>query len=176
MMISEVPHAVVEFVQTHERAGAPIVFLLAFGESLAVVSLIFPATVMLWGIGALIGAGGLDFAPIWAAAVVGAGLGDWLSYGLGRYFRDGIARVWPLSRYPDLLPRGHAFFVKWGAPGVFISKFFGPLRAAAPLAAGVAGMPWLPFQAANWLSAIAWAFLTLAPGTYGFSHLRSWIG
>jgi hypothetical protein len=87
---------------------------------------VVPSTIILWGIGAMIGAGGLDFWPIWVAAVIGAALGDWLSYWLGSYFHEAIARLWQLSRYPGLLPRGHAFFARWGALGVFISKFFWP--------------------------------------------------
>ncbi|HEY6886637.1 MAG TPA: ABC transporter permease, partial [Solirubrobacter sp.] len=43
------------------------------------------------------------------AAAVGAALGDWLSYWLGNTFEAPISRAWPLSRRPDLLPRGHAF-------------------------------------------------------------------
>ena len=46
---------VLEFVRTHKEFAAPLVFLLAFGESLAFLSLLFPATVLLLGVGALIG-------------------------------------------------------------------------------------------------------------------------
>ncbi|MDE3174735.1 MAG: DedA family protein [Pseudomonadota bacterium] len=176
MTMADIADTVVAFVKLHKPSAAPIVFALAFGESLAFVSLLFPATVMLWGIGALIGAGGLDFWPIWLAAVLGAGLGDWLSYWLGYIFHEPIGRLWPLSRYPGLLPRGHAFFAKWGAIGVFTAKFFGPLRAAVPLAAGIAQMPAAPFQLANWASALAWAFLTLAPGAVGLKYLLRWLG
>jgi membrane protein DedA with SNARE-associated domain len=174
--MTEFADVVIGFVQRHEYAAGPIVFALAFAESLAFVSLIFPATLILWGVGALIGAGGLEFWPIWAAAAFGAGLGDWLSYGLGAHFRETIGRMWPLSQYPNLLPQGRAFFVKWGLFGVFISKFFGPLRAAVPLAAGIAQMPALPFQIANWASAVTWSLLTLAPGAFGLPHLARWIG
>lgn len=176
MTIADIADTVVAFVKLHKGAAAPIVFILAFGESLAFVSLLFPATVILWGIGAMIGAGGLNFWPIWVAAVIGAGLGDWLSYWLGYIFHEPIAGLWPLSRYPDLLPRGRAFFAKWGAPGVFISKFFGPLRAAVPLVAGISQMPALPFQIANWASAAAWAFVTLAPGAVGVKYFLRWTG
>ena len=176
MMMAEVADTVVAYVKAHEAAAAPIVFVLAFGESLAFVSLLFPATVTLWGIGAVIGAGRLDIWPIWIAAVMGAALGDWLSYWLGSYFHEAIGRVWPLSRYPELLPRGRTFFAKWGALGVFISKFFGPLRAAVPLGAGISQMPWRPFQLANWASAVVWSFTTLAPGAYGFRYLMRWTG
>jgi len=70
----------VDFVRTHEAWAAPIVFALAFGESLAFLSLLIPAWAALVGIGVLIAAsGGLNFWPIWVAASIGAALGDWLS-------------------------------------------------------------------------------------------------
>ncbi|MBU6499656.1 MAG: DedA family protein [Rhodospirillales bacterium] len=141
--------------------------MLAFGESLAFVSLLLPATVILFGIGGLIGASGIGFWAIWLAAVLGAVLGDWLSYWLGYHYKHAIAHVWPLSRRPDLLPRGERFFRRWGVAGVFVGRFFGPLRSAVPLAAGLCAMPMAPFQAANIASALVWATGILAPGVLG---------
>ena len=69
--------------------------------------------------------------------------------------------MWPLSRYPDLIPRGHAFVEKYGFYAVFIGRFFGPLRASVPLAAGILEMPWWPFQIANFSSAFVWAAMLL---------------
>jgi membrane protein DedA with SNARE-associated domain len=45
-------------VRDHENWTAPLVFFLSFLESFAFVSLIVPATFVLLGIGALIGAAG----------------------------------------------------------------------------------------------------------------------
>ena len=45
MSISEMTDVVLTFVKDHEAAAAPIVFLLAFGESFAFISLLLPATV-----------------------------------------------------------------------------------------------------------------------------------
>ena len=87
---------VVGFVREHESLASPIAFVLAFGESLAFVSLLLPATVILFGIGGLIGATGIGFWPIWLAAALGAVLGDWLSYWLGHHYKYEIARLWPL--------------------------------------------------------------------------------
>ena len=167
----EFAQTVLEFLKTHQAWAPPIVFVLAFAESLALVALLVPATVILWGVGALIGAAGLDFWPIWLAAAIGGGLGDWLSYWLGYHYHEQIARMWPIRNYPDLLPRGRRFFEKWGALGVFGGRFFGPLRAAVPLAAGACQMPRAPFQFANWTSAFAWATTTLTPGIIGAEWL-----
>jgi membrane protein DedA with SNARE-associated domain len=167
--------SIIEFVRHNQGWAAPIVFVLAFAESLAFISLIAPATVILWGIGALIGAAGLAFWPTWFAAAIGAALGDWLSYWLGFHFHDKIEKMWPLTKYPDLVPRSHALFAKWGVAGVFIGRFFGPLRAIVPLVAGAVRMPFLPFQLANWSSAFIWATVTLAPGTLGMEWLGKYL-
>jgi membrane protein DedA with SNARE-associated domain len=155
------------FVQENHAWAPPIVFVLAFGESLAFVSLILPATLILLALGGLLGAAGLGFWPVWLAAASGAAAGDWLSYWLGFHYQHAIIQVWPLSRYPDLIGRGERIFHRWGAIGVFFGRFFGPLRAAVPLVAGIMRMPALPFQAANIASAVVWATGILAPGLLG---------
>ena len=72
--------------------------------------------------------------------------------------------MWPLSRYPDLIPRGEAFVSKWGVPSIFIGRFFGPLRASVPLAAGIFEMAYWPFQIANFVSALVWSAVLLLFG------------
>ena len=173
MSIEAYAQQVVEFVRAHELWAAPIVFCLAFGESLAFLSLLIPAWAALVGIGALIGVSGLDFWSIWVAGSIGAALGDWLSYWIGITFKTPIARAWPLSRRPDLLPRGERFIQRYGILAIFIGRFFGPLRASVPLVAGILAMPWWPFQLANFSSAFLWAAVLLAPGTFGLKWLMT---
>lgn len=167
--------AIISFVQTHQGWAGPIVFVLAFGESLALVSLVLPFWSALVGIGSLFVATGSfsDMMMVWVAASLGAALGDWVSYALGYYFKDDIGKVWPLRSYPDLLPRGHDFFERYGIWAVFIGRFFGPFRAAVPVVAGIVRMPWVTFQIANFASAFAWAGIILAPGSLA---LKWWFG
>ena len=96
---------IVDFVRVHEAWAAPVVFALAFGKSLAFISLLIPAWAALVAIGVLIGSGDLNFWPIWVAGSIGAALGDWLSYWIGLKLGPPVAHVWPLSRHPELLPR-----------------------------------------------------------------------
>lgn len=156
--------ATVEFVRAHQAWAPVIVGVLAFCESLAVLSLIVPATVLLLGIGALAGAIGIPVPPLVAGAALGAILGDWLSYEVARHFGEPIKRMWPLRNYPEMLARGEAFTRRFGAWAIFLGRFFGPARAAVPLVAGIFAMPRLPFQAANVLSALIWAVAMLLPG------------
>ncbi len=175
MNLDIIIHAVVEFVRVHQHWTLPIVFVLAFGESLAFLSLLLPATVILLGLGALFGESGLAFLPIWLAASAGAFFGDWLSYWLGKHYQHQVEHMWPFSRHPHMLEKGHLFFERWGVWGVFIGRFFGPLRAVVPLVAGICGMPRVYFQVANLVSALIWGFGMLAPGMFGMQWLHNWI-
>jgi len=167
-------HDLIGFVRDHQTWAAPIVLLLAFGESLAFISLLIPAWGVLIAIGALIGASGVSFWPVWIAGGIGAAIGDWLSYWFGFRFKNRVAEMWPLSRYPDLLPRGEAFVQKWGVPSIYIGRFFGPLRATVPLAAGIFEMPYGRFQLANWISALIWSAVLLLFGDV-ISQIVEWM-
>jgi membrane protein DedA with SNARE-associated domain len=156
--------SIVEFARVHEAWAAPIAFVLAFGESLAFVSLFIPAWAALMGIGVLIEAGQLKFWPIWVGGAIGAAIGDWVSYWVGIKIGRPVAQMWPLSRYPKLLPRGISFVRRWGVAAIFIGRFFGPLRASVPLAAGLFRMPYWQFQMANFASAFLWAGTLLGIG------------
>ena len=157
-------HAVVEFVRVHEYWAAPVVAALAFGESLAFISLLIPAWAALVAIGVLIAESGINFWPIFVAGALGAALGDWLSYWVGVKLGPAVGRMWPLSRSPDLMVRGERFVTKWGALAIFIGRFSGPLRASVPLVAGVFAMPFWRFQVANFTSAFVWVAVLLTLG------------
>ena len=167
-------HGLIEFVRQNQVWAAPIVLLLAFGESLAFISLLLPAWGALVAIGALVGASGISFWPVLIAGALGAALGDWLSYWFGFRYKDQVAQIWPLSKFPDLLPRGEAFVKKWGVPSIYIGRFFGPLRASVPLASGIFEMPYWRFQVANFTSAFIWAGVLLLFGD-GLSMTVEWL-
>ncbi len=125
-------HQIVEFVKLHEVWAAPIVFALAFGESLAFISLLIPAWAALVGIGVLISSGGINFWPVWVAGALGAAIGDWLSYWIGVKLGPPVAHIWPLSRHPTLIPKGEAFVNALGRARNFHRAL---LRAAARVGA-----------------------------------------
>jgi membrane protein DedA with SNARE-associated domain len=152
------------FAREHQAWAVPIMFALAFAESLAFISFILPAWGALVAIGVALGQSGVNLVPVWIAASIGAALGDWLSYWIGRKLEHRVAHIWPLSRNPGLIPRGEAFVKKWGMLAIFIGRFSGPLRASVPLVAGIFEMPYWRFQAANVASAFLWAGVLLLFG------------
>ena len=137
MSLSGIGDVALDIVRQHQSWAAPVCFLLAFAESLAFVSLIVPSSVILIGIGGVIAYTDLSFTELFVATGIGAALGDWLSYWVGLTFKDRLATLWPFTRHPDLLARGQRFFERWGAAGVFLGRFLGPVRATVPLVAGM---------------------------------------
>ena len=156
--------AVVTFITANRAWAGPIVFALAFAESVAFVSLLVPFTAMIVASGTLIASGTLDPWIIIPWGIAGASFGDAVSYWIGRYFGTRIPRIWPFTNDPALIDRGHRFFLRWGVLSVFIGRFFGPLRAIVPIVAGMMEMPQMRFQLANVGSAIVWLPVLMLPG------------
>ena len=163
-MLGEWIAALVEWVGANPHWTGFFVFLIALSESLAIIGMVVPGVVMMFAAGALIGAGAVEFWPMYWLAVAGAVLGDGLSFWLGRALQDRVAGIWPFSRHPESLDRGVDFFRRYGGKSVAIGRFFGPVRAVIPLVAGMLSMPPWRFLLANVVSALAWAVAYLAPG------------
>ena len=164
---------VIAFITVNRAWAGPIVFLLAFAESVAVVSLLVPFTAMIVASGALIASGTLDPWIVIPWGVGGASRGDAGSYWVGRYFGRRIPRIWPFRNDPELIAQGHRFFVRWGVLSVVIGRFFGPLRAIVPIVAGMMEMPQLRFQLANVGSAIVWLPALMVPGAIAGTLFRN---
>jgi membrane protein DedA with SNARE-associated domain/membrane-associated phospholipid phosphatase len=141
-----------------------LVFLVACVESLVLVGIMVPGIIILFGIGAMIGLGAIDFTPIWFWGSVGAFLGDALSYSVGYRYREHLPDIWPFSRYPSMLERGTRFFRKHGAKSVIAGRFIGPLRPVIPATAGMLGMKPARFIGIDIPASIVWAPAYLLPG------------
>lgn len=168
-MLEAVVDGVVTFVREHESWAAPVAFIVAFGESFCFLSLIVPGTAILAGIAALLAASGIE-AAVLMPAILAAGLGGSLGYAasfwIGRYFKDSVPHIWPFITRPHLITQAEEFFDTYGAFGVFLGHFFGPVRAVIPVVAGMFRMREVPFQIANVLSAFIWAVGVIGPAFY----------
>jgi membrane protein DedA with SNARE-associated domain len=162
--VSDLTARVANFITDHGVWAGPIIGVLSFGESMAVIGLFIPATTVMLAIGGLIGAGVLDAGPIIFWAIAGAIVGDWVSYWMGRRIGPSIYYRWPLKGHRAMVARARLFFRKHGFKAVFMGRFLGPIRATVPLVAGVVEMRKRPFQIANIASAILWVPVMFLPG------------
>lgn len=156
----------------HPVLAGLLVAAIALTESLALVGLLVPGTLLMFGVGTLVATGALHLWPTLAWAVAGAMAGDGISYWLGHHYRGRIGERWPFRRHPEWLARGHAFMARHGGKGVLFGRFVGPVRPIVPLVAGITGMPPRRFLLANVVSALAWGPVYLLPGVAFGASLR----
>ncbi|WP_127475713.1 VTT domain-containing protein [Sulfurivermis fontis] len=155
---------VLDWLRAHPAWAGVAVLLIACGESLAVVGLFLPGAVLMFGIGALIGAGVLELWPTLAWAAAGAIAGDGISFWLGRHYHQRIRVMWPLRRHPELMAGAVDFFHRHGGKSVLLGRFVGPLRPVIPLVAGMLEMPVRRFAVVNMISGVLWAPVYVLPG------------
>ncbi|WP_457551183.1 VTT domain-containing protein [Desulfobacula sp.] len=150
----------------HPSLAYGVVFLISLSESLALVGLIVPGTVIMFGVGAIVATGSLNLKLVLLLAIAGAIIGDSISYWLGRHYQEELRRIWPFSRYPGMLQKGENFFHRHGGKSILFGRFVGPVRPVIPVVAGMMDMNPLHFGLVNILSAIGWAVAYILPGVF----------
>lgn len=145
---------------------AVLAFASAASEAIVVVGVVVPGTAILLAVTALAGVGGHVslIGLIVAAAIMGAIVGDGLSYWLGRHFGRGLFGMWPISRHPEWLSGGEAFFGRHGGKSVFVGRFVPGVKTVIPAVAGMSRMPLGRFLFANVTSAILWSLALVLIG------------
>ncbi|GAB4347123.1 MAG: bifunctional DedA family/phosphatase PAP2 family protein [Desulfobulbaceae bacterium] len=155
---------IVSFITRYTELAYGAIFLISLAESLALVGLLVPGTVIMFGVGAVVATGVLGLAPVLLVAMAGAIAGDGVSYWLGRHYRERLGSVRPFSLFPRMLTRGREFFCRHGGKSILFGRFVGPVRPVIPVVAGMLGMDPLRFTLVNILSAVGWALVYILPG------------
>lgn len=153
-----------DWVSEHPAWAGVLTMLIAACESLVVIGVVVPGIAILYGVGTLVGLGLLDLWPILGWTAAGAALGDGVSYWVGWRYKERLRTLWPMSKYPDLIPRGEAFFNRHGGKSILFGRFAGPMRAIVPTVAGILHMPPARFYAIDITAAIVWAPAAILPG------------
>ena len=157
-------HQLLDWIGQNPDFAGLVIFSMALAESLAIVGVVIPGVIILFGAGTLIGAGVIDFWSSCLWAVAGAIIGDGLSFWLGHHFEYLTERWKWFKVHPQAMQKSIHFFEKYGDISVALGRFFGPIRALVPLVAGLMHMPPKRFYIANILSAFVWAPSYLLPG------------
>ncbi|MCP9236311.1 DedA family protein [Lewinella sp. JB7] len=125
----------------------------------------FPGDGLLFAVGVLAAGGLLHPVLISLLLAVGAALGAWTGYRLGRSFGPAMFKrfAW-LDRRAYV--RSHAFYRKFGATALITSRFLPIVKALVPFVAGVAEMERGRFARYNVLSACIWVFSLVALGYF----------
>jgi len=159
------PSEIGRLVVGYSGWAGPALGAAALAESLVVVGAVVPATPLIVAAGGAIAAGRLA-AHVLAWAAAGTFLGGWFSYEAGAAARRaGWALPGRLGEQVAELSR--TLFTRFGPAAVLIGRFFGPVAAITPFAAGWSGMPRARFLAAGMATAVLWPAAMAAVGYFG---------
>ncbi|WP_145931708.1 DedA family protein [Yersinia bercovieri] len=141
-----------------------VVMFVTFLESLALVGMLLPGTIMMTTVGALIGSGEMDFYWAWAAATVGCLTGDWLSYFIGRRFKAPLHRWSFLKKHKSMLAKTEHALHNHSMATVLLGRFIGPARPIVPMVAGMLNLPPAKFALPNVIGCLTWPPVYFFPG------------
>ncbi|HAQ03090.1 hypothetical protein A2467_01110 [Candidatus Nomurabacteria bacterium RIFOXYC2_FULL_36_8] len=147
--------------------GNWLFFTLSFVESAPFIGVFIPGATLISVGGFLASQGILQTWDIVIFSTLGAIIGDFFSYSLGRWGGKWMKDKKIINN--TLLRHGEKFFNKYGNKSIFWGRFFGPIRAIIPFIAGVSKMKQRPFIFWNVLSGICWALLNVFLGYFSGS-------
>lgn len=161
----EIINSLLPQIEHFRILGYWFVLLVSLLESLVLVGVIVPGAVLVVFAGALAAEGYFDLGDLIWFAVIGAVLGDGISFLLGQH-GTGLFKETNKILKASYLEAGELFFHKHGAKSIFLGRFIGLVRAIIPFVAGLSGMAARRFYLWNILSAFAWAASHLLAGYF----------
>jgi membrane-associated protein len=134
-----------------------ILFAIIFCETGLVVTPFLPGDSLLFVAGTLAALGDMNVHTLVIVLGVAAVLGNTCNYAIGRYLSPRLFRD-RRSRWlnPAYLERTHAFYEKYGALAVVVSRFVPILRTYVPFVAGLSAMSYAKFTFYNVFGALSW--------------------
>ncbi len=143
-----------------------VAFTAAIVEAVAVLGILIPGTPILMAVAGAAALAGLPMAPILIVSIIGAVIGDFVSFYVGHRYNVRLRGFWPFRSRPTLMMRAEHFFRRYGTASVALCRFVPVLRSTVPLVAGMAGMSRPRFLLANVSSALVWAPAHVYPAQF----------
>lgn len=159
------------FVAQHGAWVYGLLFAIVFCETGLVVTPFLPGDSLLFVVGALAAAGGMDIVLVMALLVAAALSGDNVNYWIGRWAGPRVFRLedsrWFNRKH---LARTHDFYDRHGGKAIILARFVPIVRTYVPFVAGVGAMPYARFLAFSVAGALAWV-LSLCLAGYWFGNI-----
>jgi membrane-associated protein len=155
------------FVAQHGPWVYGLLFLIIFCETGLVVTPFLPGDSLLFVVGALAAAGGMDIALVMAVLVAAALCGDNVNYFVGRWAGT---RVFGRFINPVYLQRTHDFYARHGGKTIILARFVPIVRTYVPFVAGLGAMPYGRYLAFCVAGALLWV-VSLCLAGYFFGNI-----
>jgi membrane-associated protein len=148
-----------------------LLFAIVFTETGVVIMPFLPGDSLLFVVGALAAAGGMDITTVMAVLVAAALTGDNVNYWIGRWSGPRVFRLedsrWFSRKY---LERTHAFYERHGGKAIIIARFVPIVRTYVPFVAGIGTMPYARFLGFSVAGALLWV-VSLCQAGYWFGNI-----
>jgi len=159
------------FIAEHGTWVYALLFAIIFCETGLVVTPFLPGDSLLFVVGALAAAGGMDIKLVMALLVIAALSGDNVNYWIGRWAGPKVFHAedsrWLNRRH---LERTHAFYERHGGKAIIIARFVPIVRTYVPFVAGIGTMPYARFLAFSVAGALLWV-VSLSLAGYWFGNI-----
>ncbi|HJS39063.1 MAG TPA: DedA family protein [Burkholderiales bacterium] len=159
------------FVAQHGAWVYALLFVIVFTETGVVVMPFLPGDSLLFVVGALAAAGGMDITTVMAVLVAAALTGDNCNYWIGRWAGPKVFRLedsrWFSRKY---LERTHAFYERHGGKAIILARFVPIVRTYVPFVAGIGTMSYARFLGFSVVGAVVWV-VSLCQAGYWFGNI-----
>ena len=159
------------FVAQHGTWVYALLFVIVFTETGVVVMPFLPGDSLLFVVGTLAAAGGMDITTVMTVLVAAALTGDNVNYWIGRWAGPKVFRAeesrWFSRKY---LERTHAFYERHGGKAIIIARFLPIVRTYVPFVAGIGTMSYARFLGFSVVGATLWV-VSLCLAGYWFGNI-----
>jgi membrane-associated protein len=134
-----------------------LLFLIVFCETGLVITPFLPGDSLLFVVGTLAAAGGMDISLVMAVLITAALCGDNTNYWIGRWAGPRVFSK-EASRWlnPAHLQRTHDFYTRHGGKTIIIARFVPIVRTYVPFVAGLGAMRYARFLGFSIAGAFIW--------------------
>lgn len=155
------------FVAEHGPWVYALLFVIVFCETGLVVTPFLPGDSLLFVVGALAAAGGMDIGLVMAVLIAAALCGDNVNYFVGRWTGTRLVGRWIR---PEYLQRTNEFYARHGGKTIIIARFMPIVRTYVPFVAGLGAMPYPRYIGFCIAGALLWV-VSLCLAGYFFGNI-----
>ena len=155
------------FIAQHGPWVYGLLFLIVFCETGLVVTPFLPGDSLLFVVGTLAAAGGMDIFLVMAVLIAAALCGDNVNYFVGRWAGTRVLSKWI---NPVYLRRTHDFYERHGGKTIIIARFMPIVRTYVPFVAGLGAMPYPRYIGFCVAGALLWV-VSLCGAGYFFGNI-----
>lgn len=144
-----------------------LVCIILFLEHAILLAFFLPGDSLLIVLGILVSKGNLNFLLTLSSVTIAVGLGSWISYLQGKFFKNKkILQLWISYLPKKSYQKAQLMLFKHGLYALFIGRFLMFIRTALPTIAGISGLNSIRFQLFNWISSFIWVLILITIGLF----------